>query len=286
MHINVKYENHAGEIFILQGDDLSFLDVLPLFSFSWDYELVNSVSGLGGIATGFARFPRTIDLDLRMRGYSRAQFLAQMNRLHAITEVDALNQTPGRLYVEDQYISCFLAVSGDVKTAPMNGNFAMHTVTCLIVRPVWCTDQNFVFNPPSQDPAPVDDMGKKYNLRYPYRYSSSLITRGIINDHYADAPAIITIYGPAGNPQITIGGNVYGVNTVVSASERLVIDQINHTIEVVGSEGQKKSVFNLRNKTADIFAPVPPGQSVVTQSDSFLFSVTLVEQRSQLKWTV
>ena len=284
--LNVRYVNHEGSAFALQGDGKTFLDVLPLYSFSWDYELINDVTGMGGSAAGFARFPRTMDLELRMRGFSRAQFLEQMNALHAITEVDALSAQPGRLWVGDQYISCFLAVSGEVESAPRLGNFATQTVTVLVVRPFWCTEQEYTFNPATAEEESPEDMGKKYDLRYPYRYGSGLASSTLRNTHYAACPAIITIYGPASSPSVQIAGHTYAVDVTLAASQRLVIDGTTRKIYTVGSDGAETNVFNLRDKSSDPFAPVPVGESPVVYSGEYLMTITLVEQRSQLKWTI
>ena len=280
----VRYVNHQGASFTLQGDGLTFLDVLPLYAFSWDYEIINSVTGQGGAARGFSRFPRTIELELRMRGFSRAQFLQQMNDLHAVTEVDALAESPGRLYVGNQYMVCFLSVAATVPSAPRNGNFATQAVTVLAVRPFWCTEKTYTFNPVSVPESP-DDMGKKYDLKYPYRYGSGLLQGSIKNEHYAPTPAIITIYGHVSNPAIQIGGHLYNVDVVLTAADRLVIDQAARKIYTVNAAGEQVNAFGARNKQSDIFFPIQPGENGVTYSGEYLFTITLVEQRSQLKWT-
>lgn len=284
--LSVRYVNHEGASFTLQGDGLTFLDVLPLYEYEWSYELVNDVSGMGGAAMGFSRFPRTLELELRMRGFTRAQFIQQMNDLHAVTDADALSGQPGRLYVGDQYMVCFLAVSATVESAPRLGNFATQTITVLAVRPFWCTEQQYTFNPAAAEEESPEDMGKKYNLRYPYRYGSGLAASVIKNTHYAPAPAIIVIYGPASNPSVQIGNVIYNVDVVLTASQRLVIDGTENRIYTVGSDGTETNVFNARNKAYDIFSPVPVGESPVLYSGDFLMTITLVQQRSQLKWTL
>ena len=95
--ISVKYVNHAGATFILQGDNLSFVDISPLFAFNWSYELANRNNGMGGNASGFIREPKTVELNLRMWGIGRQNFTDRKNQLHAVADADNMAGTPGRL---------------------------------------------------------------------------------------------------------------------------------------------------------------------------------------------
>lgn len=284
--INVKYINHAGETFILQGDNLSFVDISPLFQFNWSYELANRNNGMGGNASGFIREPKTVELSLRIRGIGRQNFTDRMNQLHAIADADNLAEKPGKLYVGDQYIACFLSVSGGNPDGPgpTFANFVTMPVTVLITRPFWCTEKTYTFNTSAVDPSLEDTTGKKYNGRYPYRYGRGMSVATLINTHYASCPMIINVFGAAADPSFQIGSNTYNVNVILTETQRLVIDQTENEIYTIGSDGSKTNVFNLRNKEHDIFLPVPVGESLVLYSGEFKMTITLVEQRSQLRW--
>lgn len=281
--MNIFYQNSAGAKFTLLGDGLTFIDPMELHTFEWDYSLSNRVNGLGGTASYFSRFPHTFDLELRMRGMSHEEFLRQVNTLHDVTEADVIANAPGRLYVDDQYLVCYLAVSGDKPKHPRNSNFMTREVTVLAVEPYWCTPVQVIINPTTDEPS--NEHGKKFNLKYAYRYGTGLSGNTIINTHYASAPAIIEFYGPIANPSIIIAGNTYGVNTILTATDRLVIDQIAHTIKVISESGAATNAFNLRNKSYDIFAPIPVGSHQITYSGEFVVSVTMIQQRSELRWT-
>lgn len=283
--IPVRYVSSAGRAFVLQGDGRAFLDVFPLFHFSWDYELVNSTSGMGGAATNFARFPKTVELELRLRGYDRQGFLDKINELHRVAEPDLVSATPGRLYLGDQYMVCYLTAAGGVSSAPRNGHFATQALTVLAVRPFWCREVEFQFVPQSGGGEVENDMAKKYNLRYPYRYNTGLNARQLYNNFYLPTPMIITIQGPASTPAIQIGSNVYRVNAQVLATEYLVIDQPARQIYTVGETGQRVNRFNDRDKRTDIFAPAPVGNSTVLYNGDFVVSIRLVQQRSAPEWT-
>lgn len=388
----IKYENHNGTEFVLNGDGLTFVDDMPLHSYEWSYTLTNRVTGMGGIASNFARWPRTFNIEVRLRGYSKQQFIDQVNALHSVIDVDCVDEQPGRLYVDDQYMVCYLGVAGGTPTHPKTGNFAMLELTVLAVEPYWCTEattrlgaegsgeavavtwQNKSIGGDGQDTAtrtdridtvefiPIaenyvysvtvptgmyynvcffsgntsgtylgttgwlidtnsitknngnyfrvivrysdsstistsvgasvvilkssyDATGKKYNYNYGYRYGTGLSAGNIINEHYAAAPAVIKIYGPASNPNIIIGGNTYNVNVILTATDYLVIDQVTHEIYKVAENGTRTNAFNNRNKAYDIFKPIATGENQVVYSGEYSIEITLVQQRSELLWT-
>lgn len=281
--MTIRYENSQGRSFVLYGDGLTFVDPMELHTWEWDYSLSNRITGMGGDASDFSRHPHTFDLELRMRGMNRSEFLQQVNTLHDVTETDMVNGEPGKLYVDDQYLVCYLAVSGHKPEHPKNSNFMTRTVAVLAVEPYWCTPVSVTVNPSTNQQTNVN--GKKFNLKYSYRYGTGLSGTTIINNHYSAAPAIIQFFGPAANPSITIAGVTYGVDVTLTATDRLVIDQIRHKIYTVSESGVKTSVFNSRNKAFDIFAPIPVGSNSIIYSGDFVVQVTMIQQRSELRWT-
>lgn len=283
--LNIRYVNARGDAFVLNGDGWTFVaDAKPLRRFEWNYNTTNRISGMGGTANGFARRPRTITLEVGQRGSSREDMADRANRLHDIADADCAAETPGRLYVGDQYIRCFLAVAGGVKAAPINGNFIIRELTILAVEPYWSTESTYVFNI-SEGQQEIDLTGKKYNLRYAYRYGMGYQNSRFVNECYSDCPCIYTFYGPVRDPKVIISGHTYEVDVVLQQHERVVIDQVARTIQKIGATGAATNVFNDRNKAYDIFKKLPTGESTISYDGSFRWTLTLVEQRSELRWT-
>lgn len=281
--MTVFYENSAGKRFTLYGDGLTFINPMELHTWAWDYSLSNRITGLGGDARDFARYPQTFDLEVRMRGMTHEEFLRQANTLHEVTDADMIAGEPGRLYVDDQYLTCYLAVSGGEPNHPRNSNFMTRTLKVLAVEPYWCTPVTVTINPMTE--TQTNENGKKYDGRYAYRYGTALSGTTILNSHYAAAPAIIRFFGPVSNPAITIAGVTYGVNITLTATDRLEIDQIRHKIYKVSETGVKTNAFNQREKFYDIFAPIPTGSNQVIYSGDYMVQITMIQQRSELKWT-
>ena len=279
---NIFYINHNGDKLILQGNEYSFMDVVPLRAFSWQYTSTDRLNGYGGRASNFRRGVKTVSAQVKIRGFNHAEFVQNMNRFVDIADADCVEGVPGKLYVGNQYLKCFLSVSGTIENNNRFTNFAYRNIEILAVEPYWVTEETTVFN--IVTPSEEDTTGKRFDLKYPYRYGTGLAVETLINNHYSASPAIITIYGAVSNPTFHINGISYGVNIVVTSTERLVIDQVSNRIYLVGATGTETNVFDLRDKTTNMFNKFPVGESQIVYDGSFKMSITLVQQRSELKW--
>ena len=277
----VKYQNHNGESVVLHGDGFSFMNLNSLRAYQWDFSTTSRPNGMGGIASNFARKPLQRTIKVSTHTETLEALHALENRIHAVTEPDVIAGIPGQLFVGEQYIVCYV-VEGNVEDYLIPGHYTEIELTLLIIEPYWCTKTTTVFNIAT---SASDTTAKKFNLRFPYRFTTGYANTKLNNSHYAECPMIITIYGAAQNPSINIAGNTYNVATQIATGSRLVIDQTQHTIEIVNSVGEKTNVFNSRNKQFDIFKPLPAGESIVSHSGGFKFSIAVIQQRSGLKWT-
>ena len=280
--MRVYYQNHNGEEAVIHGDGAAFMNLNPLRTWKWDYSTSNRPGGMGGSASNFAHKPLKRIITVSWHTESLTALHEAINRLIAVTEPDVISNVEGRIYVDDQYISCYL-VGAEPSDYVISGHFAKVDLTLLLTKPFWCTETTTVFNIDTSQQS--DLTAKSFPYRFPYRYTTGYSNVRLNNLHYAECPMIITVYGAAQNPSIIIAGNTYNVNVQVATGSRLVIDQTQHTIDIVNSLGEKTSVFNDRNKNYDIFKPLPSGDNSVQHSGEFKFSITVVQQRSGLKWT-
>ena len=93
------------------------------------------------------------------------------------------------------------------------------------------------------------------------------------------------IYGTVENPSVTIGANTYTVNAKVGAGETLLVDSLAKTITLVNAYGQKINCFDKRSRESYIFEPIPSGMNTVSWSGNFKFELTVIEKRSEPRWT-
>lgn len=277
---NVSYENSQGAVLSL-NDGAYFVNANDLRNFRWDYVAANRPSGLGGRMRSFSRPVAERTVNIAIRG-TKKQFAARMNALHAHTEVDILSRAPGKLWLGDQYLICYLGIASEIINLSERAHFAEKTLTVAVVEPFWCRDvtQRFLISTES-----AQEGGKKYDGKYSYKYGSNYQSQTLYNDHYAPCPAVLTIYGPTNAPEIIIGGKTYALTSEIANGERVEIDQIAGTIFKINPDGVRTSIFNERDKEHDIFAFFSPGAQTVSWSGGFNFDVKLIQRRSEPLWT-
>ena len=277
--MTVTYYNHNGS-FITMNDGNYYVSVNDLRNFTWEYLATNRPSGFGGRVT-FSRPVQEKTITVGIRGRTASEFDANAAALMALTEQDIISNKPGKLYLGDQYLTCYLAVSSAVSVYSRRGNFVMKELKIVVTEPFWHTESLYQFLVGA--PEAVADP-KRYDLRYPYRYIATSSSGTITNLHYADCPMIITVYGAATNPSITIGGNIYSVTASVSAGQRIVINQINRTIVSMAADGSTTNLFDYRDKDNDIFTSLSPGTQTVVYDGAFSFDIIAIQQRSEPTW--
>lgn len=127
--------------------------------------------------------------------------------------------------------------------------------------------------------------GFDYPYEYDLEYGVQTGGRNITNDTFTGNAFRILIYGAVINPTITIGGHAYTVNGAVGEGETLTIDSMTKTITLTTANGTKINYFDKRDRQNYIFQPIQPGQNAVTWSGDFGFELTVIEERSEPKWT-
>ncbi|MGI6634177.1 MAG: hypothetical protein ACOX7B_03275 [Christensenellales bacterium] len=274
----IKYVNANGQELILNRGDY-LVSAHDLRNFEWETTITNRPSGFGGRVV-FSIPVQTKTLTLGIRGGKALNKNAEA--LLALTEPDILNNTPGKLYVGDDYLICFLAVASAVNYYSKRGGWVSKELTILVSEPFWRSEYIYRY---VMGAAEAGQGSKRYTHREPYRYIASTASGIITNHHYAPSPMIITIYNEAANPAITIGKNIYQVNASIGNTQRIIIDQLRRTIESVSPNGDITNLFDYRNKANDIFAPIQPGSHNIIFDGTFDFDVTVVEQRSEPPWT-
>lgn len=127
--------------------------------------------------------------------------------------------------------------------------------------------------------------GFDYPYEYDLEYGVQTGGRNITNDTFTGNAFRILIYGAVINPTVTIGGHAYTVNGAVGEGETLTIDSMTKTITLTTANGTKINYFDKRDRQNYIFQPIQPGQNAVTWSGDFGFELTVIEERSEPKWT-
>jgi hypothetical protein len=277
----IKYQNSKGEAIRLDAEGF-YADEGTLRSFVWEYNYTPFPDGSGGAVSRFTRNEMTRTFTVSAHAYSSEQLMALLNRLHNITEYDIRERTPGKLWIDNQYIVCYL-ISSEITSKSRRVHFVTKELNILPTIPFWCMEEtkNFLIGGNST----VSSDAKRYNGRYPTRYGTGY-SQAMLDNTVGNwqTPMIITIYGAAVDPSINIGSHLYTLNTTLQANERAVIDQLNKKIYKIGTTGLKTNLFNSRDKTTYIFQYAPVGMVPVFYNGDYSFDITLVHQRSEPLW--
>jgi hypothetical protein len=127
--------------------------------------------------------------------------------------------------------------------------------------------------------------GMDNSFDHPYEYAVRMNGRSIVCDSFSGSAFRLLIYGECINPTVNIGGHAYTVNGTVGNGETLLIDSMAKTITLKTAYGNTVNYFDKRSRDSYIFEPIPSGKNAVTWSGDFGFELTVIEKRSEPKWT-
>ena len=270
------YEDHNGRRFDGLANGV-FLNYNDLRDYSWSYETINS---------RISRFYRGVtkrSLPLVVASGSDDDAIAIKNKLHELAEADIEAELPGKVYIGDYYTNGYITASKK-KNYLITKRYCGIDLTLVSDDPAWYREQKTSFVPGS-DETMGSEGGTDYPYDYPYDYAQITVGRKIYCDSVGDNAFRLMIYGTAVDPIITIGGNTYAVNGTVGAGETLLIDSLTKKITLTTAAGQQVNWFNKRSRDSYIFQPIAPGSNVVNWVGTFGFDLTVIEKRSEPKWT-
>jgi hypothetical protein len=156
------------------------------------------------------------------------------------------------------------------------------TLTLTSDFPYWVKETTHTFRNVAENSG-----GKNLDFAFdhPYDFSSGIGTKGLNNTDFVGTNFRMNIFGACSNPAVYVSGHLYQVNCDVAEGEYLTIDSVSKTITVTAIDGTVTNVFNLRNKDSYIFEKIPSGKSAVTWEGNYGFDITILEERSEPKWT-
>lgn len=277
MKLDIKYIGSGGEINLSQKP--VFYAENDFFSRQHNYSLTPLVSGKGSKRGRFYRSATEYTLKLNVVGKSKEEANQLMNVMTDLFERDVYTDSPGRLYVNDYYVNCFV-VSSEAAERLYLGNMLLVTLKVLVEKPLWISEEVLNFETFTTE----SSSGFILPTAIPFGFKANPGVRQLPVDHYATVSSQISIFGPAVNPSFSIGSHIYQVNGTLSTGERFVINQLNKTVIKVTNSGEIINCFNLRNKTYSVFEPIPAGENVLTYSGEFAISLILYYERSEPKW--
>lgn len=269
----ILYKNHVNEVLEFGKEGL-FVNESDLHNFTW------SVTKKNNKISSFNRGVTSRTLPVVIACTSEADGIAKRNKLFEVCEKDVLVNKPGRIIIGDYYLKCFVTASKKSEYL-QSKKIMIAKLTITTDHPYWIKETVTTFGYGG------GNIGKNldFNNDFPYDYASELASKPLNNTGFVPSNFRMNIYGPCENPKVTIAGHDYEVSVSVAANEYLMIDSISKKIILTHTDGTTTNCFNLRNKDSYIFEKMPVGLSNVAINTDFKFDITLLEERSEPKWT-
>lgn len=137
------------------------------------------------------------------------------------------------------------------------------------------------------DGAQYVSVGEGYDYMYEAAASYSLYNSDVLGSKF-----IMKIYGPIKHPLVSIINSqnkdlrvtISFPNTEVPNDGYLTIDSLNKEAYVTDREGQVTNVFGSRDPDYYLWDYIPGGLNIIQWDGTFIFDVTIYEERSEPKW--
>lgn len=271
----IYYKNNYGQSVDLMDWPYKISES-DLFNYSWTYEGETKISS-------FRHGITEKNLKISVGAGNMEDYNKSLENLLSVIEKDVLNMTPGRLYVDDSYLSCYFIASEKAEFYP-GVPFLTNSFTVVSDTGQWVREYTEKFKADSN----VAYITGKRNLDYPYDYmydyGNGEAGRLLRNTGFFDTNFKLTIYGGCTNPRVIIAGHIYEVSGQIDTGEYLTVNSITKKITKTKISGEIVNMFHARNRESYIFKKIPPGNNSVAWNGMFGFDITLYEERSEPKW--
>lgn len=275
----IKYVNSIGKTIILNSKELKIKEA-NFHNYAWRYSYKEKNIGIyvNKFSKNEAKYPVTLcaygSLDKRKEVF---------NSFLDVTEYDVARNTPGKLWYDDWYLECFIIESS---TVPNKNYYTEREIMIMGPSSEWVKENKIIFLGKSNIQTVSDVSNADYPRDYLYDYESKVSKGTIINEGYANEDFKMTIYGPAINPAVMIGKNLYQIYTEVKESEYLVIDTQNAIVAQYDKYGVETPKWNARHKDYQIYEKIPVGINDVIWPGDFGFDIITYEKRSEPRWNL
>lgn len=266
------YKNHMNEK-IAFGKDGIFANTSDLHDFSWNVKSKND--RISGFKKGIVK--KTIPILIVCN--NEEEGIRKKNLIFECPEKDVLTEKYGKIIIGDYHLKCFVTASkkSEYLTDKRMLKTSLEITTDL---DAWVKETTTTFGYGHG----TEGNNLDFNNDFPMDYTSNLNGKTLNNTDFMDTNFRMVIYGACENPEVVINGHSYNVNVTIEANEYLTIDSIEKTIVLTHADGSTENCFNKRNRESYVFEKIPSGVSGVS-SGHFKFDVTLLEERSEPKWT-
>ena len=271
----IRHVNSEGVEVILNKEPYKVL-----MSDLTDYDNVEIESN--GKIAGFTKeiTERKLNIDIISSSKETTQELC--NKLNEVFEKDIYNDVAGKIYINDYYMRCF--IKSCKKSKRGNGVIRSYEYTLITDYPFWIKETTYQYLAEPPEAVKYTDLEAGIMFpEFPFDFAPVRGEKILENPSFAESNFIMTIYGFAEGPQVSIAGHPYRVETTIYEGERLVIDSKKGTVKKIGRLGEVVDCYNARQKDYSVFKKIPAGFNVFQWSGGFGVDITLFDERSEPK---
>ena len=273
----LKYVASSGDVYDLNAKNEILTREANYHSWAW---IANGTDlQFGKRVANFSKEAAEYPVTLTFEG-SRERRKNLIEALHEEFEADIRNKTPGRVIWGDYYIDCFIIESSTTPDERLA--WTDNEVLLYCPYPFWIREETRSFAIQNEE---RDEDFLDYEFDYSYDYSYQPGFTEWERDFPFASEFKMVIHGPAQDPLIMINGYPYKIYDQIGSTDYIVIDSRNNSVTKVTGSGQTLNIFDLRDKTQSVFAPIPGGDLAVSWPGTFEFDLTLYEERSEPRWS-
>lgn len=281
MKYEIYYQNSAG----IKLDLCSvpyLLETGDFLDWTWEFTASTNYNAYGGKIDEFTKSITSKKLTMTIMAWTEFEYKDALDKMIDAFEYDIINKTPGKLYVNGNYMKCYIT-AGKPSDWESCAEYMTAELTITSEYPMWIIEKEWNFVPTGNLAAG----SKRYPNRYPYRYANGSTSGTIFQGSISPANFKIVFHGPAQDPQVVIGGKTYGVHDIdLADSDYIVIDSSEGKIQKYFANGEVRNVFNSRTRVNSCFERLPAGSLPISWTGEFLLSITVFEERSMPKWSL
>ena len=271
----IRYVNSEGAEVILNKEPYKVL-----MSDLTDYDSVE-VERNGKIAC-FTKEITERDLNIDIISNSKEATQELCNKLNEVFEKDIYNDVAGKIYINDYYMRCF--IKSCKKSKRGNGVIRSYEYTLITDYPFWIKETTYQYFPEPPEAVKYTELEEGIMFpEFPFDFCTETGEEVLINPSFNDSNFIMTIYGFAENPQVSIAEHPYKVEATINEGEQLVINSLTHTVQKIGRLGEITNLYNARGKIYSVFKKIPPGTNTLQWSGGFGVDIKLFDERSEPK---
>ena len=281
--IELIYENNRGQKINLTKLPY-WLNVEPVMDYEWDY--TKREKRRGTIIAGFTKNISSKDLILHIMSHSKSVVSNAVDEFNSVIESDIYDGTPGKIWCGDWYTYGYIIGSKNEKWQ-YDEPVMKKKITFVREQESWFRQTiKKSYEGDSVTPQ-VESWVKRYDTGYDFAHDymvdfESSVT--LTNPDALPSVFILSIQGPALQPEIRIGDNVIGFNYDVPDGAVLEVNAVTKKTTTHLPDGTDLNVFGARDPDYYIFERIPSGRSAVTWDGSFNWEITLIEERSEPRW--